>query len=129
MGTMLAVVDLASPAKALSAGWEHTCAILDGALAGAVKCWGSNNNGALGLGDVISRGTDPVTQMGASLPVVPLGEAAVIVRAGFRTTCAILASGKLKCWGYNGFGQLGVGDNLDRGDSPGEVAALPGVDL
>ena len=46
------------------------------------------------------------------------------------STCAILDSGQVKCWGNNGNGQLGIGDTGNRGDGPGEMGAqLPPVDL
>ena len=36
----------------------------------------------------------------------------------------------LKCWGYNFYGQLGLGDTNDRGDQGGEMGdSLPSVDL
>ena len=30
-------------------------------------------------------------------------------------------SGSFKCWGYNNYGQLGLGDTYKRGDGPGEM--------
>jgi hypothetical protein len=45
-------------------------------------------------------------------------------------TCARVPSGGWKCWGFNGGGQLGVGDTNDRGRSKaGLGAALPEVDF
>ncbi len=38
-------------------------------------------------------------------------------------TCARLADGRITCWGYNVYGQLGLGDTVDRGDAPGELGA------
>ena len=36
----------------------------------------------------------------------------------------------VKCWGDNGYGQLGLGDTADRGDQSGEMGGdLPAVDL
>ena len=34
----------------------------------------------------------------------------------------------MKCWGYNVYGQLGLGDTANRGDDPGEMGdSLPAV--
>jgi len=115
-------------ATAITAGGGFTCAILD---SGAVKCWGNNVYGSLGLGDVINRG-DAAGQMGNSLPAVSLGtgRTAVSIAAGVAHTCAILDNGALKCWGLNNFGQLGLSDVNSRGDSAGEMGDnLPYVDL
>ncbi len=70
MGASLLAVNM-GPGRAalqLTAGDLHTCARLDNA---AVKCWGGNGSGQLGLGDTTSRGGQ-AGQMGASLPAVPL---------------------------------------------------------
>ena len=42
-------------------------------------------------------------------------------------TCAVLDTGQLRCWGDNGFGHLGQGNNTSVGDSPGETTVA--VDL
>lgn len=109
MGAVLPVVNLGTPAIALTAGEEHTCALLQG---GAVKCWGSGSSGRLGLGDSNSRGLAPEEM--ASLPNVDLGASATAIAAGGLHTCALLQDGSVKCWGNNGSGQLGIGDNSNR---------------
>ena len=70
MGDNLPVVDLGTgrTAKAIAAGSDHTCAILDNA---SIKCWGANASGQLGLGDIDNRG-DGSNQMGDNLPVISL---------------------------------------------------------
>ena len=52
----------------LALGEEHSCALLDNHV---VKCWGRNNVGNLGLGDVATRG-DAAGEMADSLPAVDL---------------------------------------------------------
>ncbi len=128
MGVDLPVVQLGGTATAITAGYVHTCALLDN---DAVKCWGHNDNGQLGLGDTAYRG-DAAGEMGATLPTVDLGpgHTAKAITAGYNHTCALLDDDTVKCWGYNLWGQLGLGDNAYRGDAAGEMgAALPTVDL
>jgi alpha-tubulin suppressor-like RCC1 family protein len=104
-------------ATAITAGFAHTCALLDN---GSVVCWGYNGNGQLGVGDTTDRGDDP-----GELPTtaVPLGagRTATAITAGSAHTCALLDNATVTCWGYNGNGQLGVGDTATRGDNPGEL--------
>ncbi len=130
MGDALPTVDLGTGRTAvqLEAGAEHTCAVLDN---GAVKCWGANDFGQLGLGDVAYRGDGP-GEMGDALPAVDLGtgRTALEVWAGGFHTCALLDNLTVKCWGRNDRGQLGLGDTANRGDDPGEMGnALPAVAL
>lgn len=128
MGTALPTIDLGTRrrAKAISAGTYHTCALLDN---GAVKCWGENTSGKLGYGDELSRG-DNEDEMGNDLEAVDLGtdRKAKSIFAAYDQTCAILDNGVLKCWGFNGEGQLGYGDIQDRGDQSDEMGDnLPAV--
>jgi hypothetical protein len=45
-------------------------------------------------------------------------------------SCVLLDDRKVKCWGENSFGQLGLGDTMPRGANPGEMGDnLPTVDL
>ncbi len=113
---------------AIVCGGNFTCAVRD---SGIMKCWGSNGNGQLGLGDTANRGDAP-GEMGSSLPATSLGSsrAALTISAGENHTCALLDDGSVKCWGFNGYGGLGLGDTADRGDASGEMAdALPAVSL
>ena len=130
MGNALPTVNLGTgrTATAISAGRDHTCALLDN---DTVKCWGQNDFGQLGLGDTNHRGDQPA-EMGNALPTLNLGtgRTAVTVTAGFRYTCALLDNAGVKCWGGGVHGRLGVGSSTDRGDGPGEMGdALPAVDL
>lgn len=127
MGDALPYVDLGNGKTALSitAGQDFTCAVLDDR---SIRCWGDNRRGQLGLGDTKRRGTAP-GQMGASLPSVDVAASSVSqLTSGAAHTCAILNTGRVKCWGDNISGQLGLGDRLRRGDDPGEMgASLPAI--
>jgi alpha-tubulin suppressor-like RCC1 family protein len=81
-----------------AAGERHSCALT---TAGAVFCWGANDQGQLATGD-----RNPQS---APSPVA-LPADAVDVRTGFGHTCALLADASLWCWGDNLEGQLGLGD-------------------
>ncbi|KAJ1465172.1 regulator of chromosome condensation 1/beta-lactamase-inhibitor protein II, partial [Baffinella frigidus] len=103
-------------------GNEHTCVVLDNKQ---VKCFGSNGLGQLGLGDGVNRGCY-VDQMGDYLPALDFGTNRYAVRvftSGRYSTCALLNTAELKCWGYNGEYALGMGISKDVniGDNPGEM--------
>ena len=114
-----------SIAVSVSAGGQHTCALLDDAT---LRCWGANSFGQLGLGDTVSRGRT-ADSMGDALPAVDLPSGVVSVAAGGEHTCAVLDDGALHCWGLNDFGQLGLGDISNRGDSADEMGLTTEVDL
>ena len=119
---------VAAIGAAISAGGNHSCVILEG---GAVKCWGLNSSGQLGLGDTVNRGS-AAGQMSNALPAVNLGKGLVAkaLASGSKHTCVLLTNNQVKCWGGNNGGQLGQGDNVTRGDLPGEMGDdLPAVDL
>jgi cysteine-rich repeat protein len=106
-------------AAAVSTGDSHTCGLTP---AGSVACWGGNDYGQLGDGTTTNRLT-PVS-------VIGLGATAAVVSAGGHHTCVLSTGGAVRCWGYNGYGQLGDGTTTSR-PSPGDVTGLPGgiVDL
>ena len=101
----------------LVAGEAHTCALL---TTGAVRCWGNGADGRLGYGTTTSIGD---TESPASAGDVPLGEPAVSLAAGAQHTCAILATGALRCWGNGADGRLGYGNTTSLGAADaGDVA-------
>ncbi|MEO1058181.1 MAG: fibronectin type III domain-containing protein [Actinomycetota bacterium] len=130
IGDDLPAVDLGAgrTAVAIAANDDHTCAILNDR---AVKCWGWNFGGALGIGDSDPRGDEP-GEMGDDLPSVDLGQrrTALGIAVGGRHTCVLLDDASVKCWGDSADGDLGYGDTNPRGDQPGEMGdLLPAVDL
>lgn len=130
MGDYLPEVDLGAgvTVQRLTAGSDHTCALLTG---GQVKCWGGGSSGQLGYGDTNYRGDGP-DETGDNLPAVDLGlgRTALKLVAGGYHTCALLDDHQLKCWGNNSSGQLGQGHTNALGDAPNELGdALIGIDL
>ncbi len=144
MGISLDFVDLGDGLQvvAVSLGGLHICAVLEKGEQHGVKCWGGNSEGQLGLGDINARGDEgfgtDIIEMGDSLPFVQLGTDMHIrdISAGNEHTCVLFSNGRMKCWGGNSKGQLGLGDNEDRGDEGGVDTAttemhknLPFVEL
>ena len=111
--TPIDVLDLSSGVLAVTAGGYHTCALTN---AGGVKCWGNNGYGQLGINSSGSYFTRP---MNAS----DLTTTAAAITAGFYHTCALTNAGGVKCWGFNGYGQLGDGTNTNR-SSPVDTIGL-----
>lgn len=130
MGDALPAVDLGPGAKAvhITAGDFHTCALLD---SNSIKCWGQNGSGQLGQGDGKPRGDSP-SDMGVNLFPVDVGTSAapVALGAGTSFTCALFDNASVRCWGGNGYGQLGLGDQMARGDNAMELGNfLPSTPL
>ncbi len=109
----VAVSGLAGGVTAITAGGGHSCALTS---TGGVKCWGSNYHGELGDGTNTRRLT-PAAVSG-------LAGGVVAIDAGAEAHgCALTSPGGVKCWGYNGHGQLGDGTTTDR-HSPVDVSGL-----
>lgn len=101
--------------KQVSAGNGHVCAIT---AQDTVKCWGTNYTGQLGNG----------TQSPAVLVPVDVLNLTGIKRisSGDQHSCALTATGTVKCWGSNSFGELGDGTTT-RSSLPKDVLGLTGV--
>jgi len=99
-------VDLGSGRTAISveAGVQHTCAILDDA---SLKCWGNNGAGQLGIPGIATSNSPQSVFLGVN-------RTAIAIALGTTHTCAILDDNSLKCWGANGFGQLGIGNTTSQ---------------
>jgi alpha-tubulin suppressor-like RCC1 family protein len=93
----------------VAGGGGHTCATrVDGTL----WCWGFNLSGELGIGSTADQ----------YLPqqvTTPAATGWTSVAAGGGATCA-LRTHALRCWGYDGQGQLGIGGTVNQ-DLPQRV--------
>lgn len=106
-------------ATALGAGDVHTCALLDD---GAVRCWGFGLDGRLGYAGRAAVGEDEAP---GTVGPVELGSAARAISAGGAHSCAVLAGGDVRCWGYGFDGRLGYGSRSNIGDDEVPAAAGP----
>ncbi len=101
---------------AISAGADaNTCALL---ADGTVRCWGSNSNGRLGNGDTL--GTTFLTPQTVTGVIN-----AVALTSGHGHSCALLADGRVSCWGNNVYGQ--VGDSVTLGGGRPTAVVVGGV--
>ncbi|MED5496623.1 MAG: hypothetical protein VX872_03575, partial [Candidatus Thermoplasmatota archaeon] len=130
MGDNLSAVDLGTgrTAVAIATGYDHVCAILDNEQ---VKCWGANGHGRLGIENTTTMGDGP-NEMGDNLAYTSLGTGLTPVQidAGNGHTCALFDNGSVKCWGFNQYGNLGLGNNSNQGDASNEMGDdLAFVDL
>jgi len=105
-------LDLGGKAVAVDASFTHACALLE---TGQIKCWGGNQDGQLGVGDLEPR-LSPVS--------VDQGEPASAIAVGFAHTCALFSEQRIKCWGSNESGELGLRDTVSRGGTPATVPRL-----
>ncbi len=91
-------------ATAISAGSDHTCALL---FTGGVDCWGSIEEGQLS-----GEGKRAPEQCGAenepciSEPVAVGGISNAVAIATGANTCALLATGGVDCWGFDRLREL-----------------------
>jgi cysteine-rich repeat protein len=101
----------------ITAGAKHTCALLS---TGAVRCWGAGADGRLGYGTTTTIGD---TETPASAGDVNVGGAITQIVAGNAHTCAVLATGKVRCWGAGADGRLGYGNTTTIGDTESPASA------
>jgi alpha-tubulin suppressor-like RCC1 family protein len=92
------VVDAGTNYISVSAGTWFTCGITS---TGVLKCWGNNSNRSVGDGTTTQRNTPRIINSGVSYKA--------LAQTTNYTMCAITTTDVLKCWGYNNYGQVGVG--------------------
>jgi alpha-tubulin suppressor-like RCC1 family protein len=88
-----------------------------------VKCWGHGDWGQLGHGNMNHIGDDETP---SAVGVTSIGGAIQFMTTGGDQTCAVLASGGVKCWGNGNGGALGYGNTTSIGDNelPSSVGTL-----
>jgi alpha-tubulin suppressor-like RCC1 family protein len=95
---------------AISAGFNDSLALLSN---GTVKAWGENNRGQLGSG--ATTGPEKCGKEEASCSITPVTvselSGVTAISAGYWNSIALLSGGKVKTWGSNVEGQLGIGNS------------------
>ncbi len=92
-------------ATSLVGGAANYCAVL---TSGAVDCWGDNSRGELGDGS--SSGPDTcMNSTPCSTTPSSTGISGTSVASNGNSSCAILTSGAVDCWGASFDGELGDG--------------------
>src|SRR5262249_13565716 len=89
-----------TPIKAIAPGYVHTCVLT---AAGAVYCWGDDQDGQIGDGQLT-----PELRLTPG-PAVPIGAPATALVTQESANCALTLEGDVQCWGANYYGQLGDG--------------------
>ena len=125
--TAIPVLPLGAGVEQISASYTSVCALLEDRH--SFRCWGGTaRNGAWGypfegiLGD-----DEPITDG----ELVSLSDTLEAIDASARLhTCILLEGGAIKCFGANGYGQLGYGHTEFLCDESDEtVESLPTVDV
>jgi alpha-tubulin suppressor-like RCC1 family protein len=102
-----------SGVRSISAGGDHTCALLAN---GAVECWGDNGDGETGNGTSGQAGSNnPVgSALYTTAPAAVSGlscatsaQCARAITSGYFHNCAVLGSGATECWGAGEHSQIG----------------------
>ena len=110
-----------SDVSAVGGGSATTCAAKTD---GTVYCWGYNNSGQLGIGNTANQ-TAPVQVLGAGGTGVLSDVSAV--EGGYLHTCALQTDGTVYCWGYNNWGQVGIGSTGTSRMTPYKVLGTGGT--
>jgi alpha-tubulin suppressor-like RCC1 family protein len=91
--------------RQISPGYHHTCAVND---IGVAYCWGRGALGVLGNGGTANKLVPTPVNTAIAFSAIYSGENFTCGRAQGSPAAAIY------CWGYNGYGQLGINSNVQQ---------------
>ena len=112
--TAIGVSGLGTGVASISAGNSNTCVVTTG---GGAKCWGYNYYGQVGDGSKTTRPSP------ANVSGLTTGVRSIVASPYYYYVCAVTTDGAAKCWGNNGYGQLGTGGTTDA-TTPANVVGL-----
>jgi alpha-tubulin suppressor-like RCC1 family protein len=110
----------ASGVKQVAMGYNHACAI---SQTGSVSCWGDNSKGQIGDGTTSFRAQ--------ATPVAGLSAKVTQLALTYQSSCALLETGAVQCWGGNSQGELGVGISakITQSSTPKNAVLLNNITL
>jgi len=111
-----ATINLDPGVVSIGTGGDHSCAVTS---RGGAQCWGRNNDGQLGI--------DRSSERLVPTQVSTLNSGVLAVGAGSFHGCALLAGGRVKCWGSNDQNQLGDGGQTSHLIADDVVGLTSGV--
>ena len=119
--SVLITLTIGTSITAISAGAQHTCALLSN---NRVECWGDGSLGQMG-NNLPNQSQNPIPGLVDGLTN------AIAISAGGKAdsghTCALTSAGGVVCWGGNAYGQLGDGTTTDRNTPVGVSGLSSGV--
>jgi alpha-tubulin suppressor-like RCC1 family protein/subtilisin family serine protease len=98
-----ATADL-SGVNSVSAGASTACAVIGIGPTSTVNCWGANQYGQLGDGTTTKRSYPTTVKANPTAPLTGVRS----VEVGQFSTCVVMNSGAVYCWGNNSNGELGT---------------------
>eukprot|EP01024_Parvocaulis_polyphysoides_P009012 TRINITY_DN12734_c0_g1_i1.p1 TRINITY_DN12734_c0_g1~~TRINITY_DN12734_c0_g1_i1.p1 ORF type:complete len:379 (-),score=26.38 TRINITY_DN12734_c0_g1_i1:202-1338(-) len=103
--------------RQISCGWRHNLAL---STEGVIYVWGWNKYGQLGVADNNDRST--------AVPITSgIGQTQVI-SGGWRYSMSVDQNGDIYAWGWNKFGQLGLG-HCEACNTPQKVSSMEGCNI
>jgi alpha-tubulin suppressor-like RCC1 family protein len=97
----------------IAAGGTHACGLT---TSGVAYCWGWNFYGQVGDGTTTDRFSPAAVAGGIAFASLAAGD--------FAHTCGLTSAGTAFCWGYNRWGELGIGPDTRDTSQTAPVAAM-----
>ena len=98
----------------ITTGWSVYAILEDGSL----YAWGDNSDGQLGVGDAVNKNTPTKVNLPGKIKEL------ITTNGLSASVYALMEDSSLYSWGYNSYGQLGVGDKINK-NTP-TIVNLPG---
>jgi alpha-tubulin suppressor-like RCC1 family protein len=103
----------------VAAGDAFSCVVLH---EGSVYCWGSNNEGGLGIEPSVADNVCGSLKCRGTPQKIPGLANVAHVQIGGTHACALDTAGAVKCWGGNNYSQLAQSNSITHSATPIAVA-------